>query len=165
MTLTIRMNDESSGSTRPASTMHSGVAPQHGGRVLALQVLFEHDLAKHEWLGSLELLAEAIEAPPAAKSFAAGYVEGVFEHRSWLDDAIQRYAPMWPLEQIPAVDRNVLRIALYELRDGSPTPPKVAINEAVELAKEFGGEHSARFVNGVLGASLDERDSKHPADS
>ena len=71
-----------------------------------------------------------------------------------IDEVIRRHAPAWPLDQVSAVDRNILRIALYELRPGSPTPPKVAINEAVELAKEFGGEGSSRFVNGVLGAAV-----------
>ena len=130
--------------------------PWRRGRVLALQVLFELDLTSHDWRVSLDAHAEEVRASAAVESFAASRIEGVVDNRAELDDMVRRHAPMWPVEQLSAVDRNVLRMALFELRQGSSTPPKVAINEAVELAKEFGGEGSARFVNGVLGASLDE---------
>ena len=73
-------------------------------------------------------------------------------HRDFLDKIIARYAPEWPVEQMAAIDRNILRIALYEIAQGEDTPVKVAINEAVELAKMFGSDASPRFVNGVLGS-------------
>ncbi|OQA47637.1 MAG: hypothetical protein BWY52_00036 [Chloroflexi bacterium ADurb.Bin325] len=75
-------------------------------------------------------------------------------HREALDALIHKYAPAWPVQQIAVIDRNVLRIAIYELSGATGTPPKVAINEAVDLAKLFGSDNSSRFVNGVLGAAI-----------
>jgi N utilization substance protein B len=75
---------------------------------------------------------------------------GVTRHRQALDEHIKRYAPAWPVDQIPVVDRNILRLAIFELLIDNRVPVKVAINEAVELAKSFGSDNSARFVNGVL---------------
>ena len=78
-----------------------------------------------------------------------------------LDALIRRHQHLWPVEQLAAVDRAVLRLGLFELAEDSHTPPLVAINEAVELAKTFGSEGSARFVNGVLGASFNEQDNRN----
>ena len=87
------------------------------------------------------------------KNFVIELVKGVFEHQKEIDEIIQKTAPQWPLAQISIVDRNILRIGIYELLfgDKKAVPPKVAINEAIELAKGFGGENSGKFVNGVLG--------------
>ena len=85
-------------------------------------------------------------------------VSGVLAYRDRLDELIQRYAPAWPVAQIAVVDRNVLRIALFELSSQTQTPPKVAINEAVDLAKLFGSDSSFRFVNGVLGSAMAEHE-------
>ena len=137
---------------RPAPTR------QRRGRVLALQVLYEVDVARHRWADALRVHAEAVKAPKAVAAFAEGCIAGVLEAVEAIDEIIRRYARAWPLDQVSAVDRNILRIALYELRPGSSTPPKVAINEAIELAKEFGGEGSSRFVNGVLGAAVEGED-------
>ncbi len=93
--------------------------------------------------------------------FADRLHHGVNDHRQRLDGLIGRFAPAWPVTQLPIVDRNILRIALFELLHNPATPPKAAIDEAVELAKVFGSDSSARFVNGVLGsvmASLDSGD-------
>jgi N utilization substance protein B len=84
--------------------------------------------------------------------FSVAIVNGVEEHRDEIDGLITKYAPEWPLDQITIVDRNILRIGIYELKYAADIPPKVAINEAIELAKGFGGESSGKFVNGVLGA-------------
>ena len=136
---------------------------QRRGRILALQVLFEADVTRHGWREALRAHAATVHAPNTVVAFAEERVEGVLEAMAAIDEVIRRHAPAWPLDQVSAVDRNILRIALYELRPGSPTPPKVAINEAVELAKEFGGEGSSRFVNGVLGAAVgDERPRQAP---
>lgn len=86
------------------------------------------------------------------KPFVEKLIKGVLDHHKELDDLIVHYAPQWPLEQITLVDRNVLRIGVYELKFNPDIPAKVAINEAIELAKTFGGESSGKFVNGVLGA-------------
>jgi N utilization substance protein B len=84
-------------------------------------------------------------------------VRGVLKHKDELDELIATYAPEWPIDQMAIIDRNILRIALFEFLIDGGTPPKVAINEAVELAKRFGSDSSRRFVNGVLGTSLSQR--------
>lgn len=86
------------------------------------------------------------------KGFAKELVHGVIGHQAEIDATITKYAPAWPLPQITVVDRNILRLGVYELKWSENVPSKVAINEAIELAKTFGGESSGRFVNGVLGA-------------
>ena len=101
------------------------------------------------------------------KEFPRELVTGVLEKRDKIDTIIEKAAPEWPLEQIAIVDRNILRIGLYELLFGNheAVPPKVAINEAIELAKGFGGESSGKFVNGVLGTvyrELGEPGKDHP---
>jgi len=88
----------------------------------------------------------------ADQDFARNLTAGVEKNRADIDKTIEGYAPEWPLEQITAVDRNVLRIGIYELTLDTSIPPKVAINEAIELAKSFGGNASGKFVNGVLGS-------------
>ena len=121
-------------------------------RVLALQTLYEADLANHSPGQVLQRHFQDSELPSNGQHFASQLVSGVIENRAQLDELISRYAPEWPLDQMPAIDRNILRIAIFEfVLDGS-TPVKVAINEAVEVAKMFGSESSARFVNGVLGS-------------
>jgi N utilization substance protein B len=146
-------------------------------RVLALQALFEIDRTGH---AADVVLYERMEAarsgapllddeddrdpraphPPLGDEgvqFLLWLVAGVLSYRERLDGLIHHYAPEWPVEQLAIVDRSILRLALYELgAAASDTPPKVVINEAVELAKSFGGDSSPRFVNGVLGAALDE---------
>ena len=89
---------------------------------------------------------------PEGEEFARTLVTGVREHRVMLDEMIQRHAPEWPVDQMAVVDRNVLRMAIYEFHIAHLTPLKVAINEAIELAKTFGSDSAPRFVNGVLGA-------------
>ncbi len=136
--------------------------PEHQGRVLALQVLYECDLAGHEWRPALDARADELYATPEAISFAKNCIEGVVGEQDNLDALIRRHQHQWPVEQLAAIDRAVLRLGLFELADNSRTPPLVAINEAVELAKTFGSEGSARFVNGVLGASFNEQNNRTP---
>jgi N utilization substance protein B len=85
-------------------------------------------------------------------AFARDLVNGVIQGREKLDQNIRDFAPAWPLEQISIVDRNILRIAIFEILHETKIPVKVAINEAVELAKTFGSNNSSKFVNGVLGS-------------
>jgi len=92
--------------------------------------------------------------PPRFLSFAEELISGVQDRLSELDQIVQHYAPAWPVAQLSVVDRNILRIALFELLHCQETPKKTAVNEAVELAKLFGSESSARFVNGVLGSVM-----------
>ncbi len=121
-------------------------------RILALQALYEIDSTRHP-VGTVldqRLAEEAL--PPEGESFARDLITGVVQHQAELDELIQRYAPEWPVDQMAIVDRNVLRIAIFEFAISRLTPTKVAINEAVELAKLFGSDSAPRFVNGVLGA-------------
>lgn len=126
-------------------------------RAVVLQTLYELDFTDHPAKGALEARLAERPLPEAAVVFARSLLMGVQTYRTYLDSVVTELAPEWPIEQIAAVDRNVLRIAIYELLFELEIPPKVAINEAVELAKMFGSDSSPRFVNGVLG-SLVSRD-------
>ena len=102
----------------------------------------------------LEWLDEDEDLPQNLIGFAQDLLSGVSQSRLGLDNVITRYAPAWPVSQLSVIDRNILRIALFELIYTPGTPRKTAINEAVELAKIFGSESSARFINGVLGSAM-----------
>ena len=121
-------------------------------RVAALKALFEVDSVDHAPDEILDRLEKESRLPEDAAQFARHLVHGVLDNRQRLDDTIRKNAPAWPLEQVAAVDRNILRLAIYEIVIDNMVPMRAAINEAVELAKEFGGEASSRFVNGVLGS-------------
>jgi N utilization substance protein B len=121
-----------------------------------MQSLFEWDFhGCHDEQGTEIIARNTKEFAPGIEdaSFVSSLVKGTLAHRKTIDALIEKCAPEWPLEQVTAVDRNILRLGIYELIHGNyeEVPPKVAINEAIELAKTFGGESSARFVNGVLG--------------
>lgn len=125
---------------------------RHQARISALQALFEVDCTGHVPALVIERRLQDVALPDAGASFARDLVEGVSKHRQELDSLVGRYAPEWPVDQIAIIDRNILRLAIYEILMRNDTPVKVAINEAVELAKEFGSDSSGRFVNGVLGS-------------
>ena len=127
-------------------------------RILALQALYELDTTQHMAADVIAYRLEDQPLPPEGETFLRSLVSGVLTFRDRLDELIQRYAPAWPVTQIAVVDRNVLRIALFELSGQTQTPPKVAINEAVDLAKLFGSDSSFRFVNGVLGSAVAEHE-------
>ena len=121
-------------------------------RVLALQVLYEVDSVGHDVEAALtHLLAEG-RLPEENAAFARELVSGVIQNKEKIDQHIKNFAPAWPVEQIPLVDRNILRLAIFEILLDNNVPVKVAINEAVELAKMFGSDNSPKFVNGVLGS-------------
>ena len=124
---------------------------RHQARVAALQALYEIDCAEHAPAVVIEQRLAEARLPESGEHFARELAEGVYARRQWLDTFIARYAPEWPVDQIAIIDRNILRLAIYEILVNSDTPVKVAINEAVELAKQFGSDSSSRFVNGVLG--------------
>ena len=122
-------------------------------RALALKALYEVDSVGHDVDETLtRLLAEEGLSEENA-AFARELVSGVIQNRERLDHNIQSFAPAWPIEQIPVVDRNILRLAIFEILLDNKVPVKVAINEAVELAKTFGSDNSSKFVNGVLGSA------------
>jgi N utilization substance protein B len=126
-------------------------------RSLALQALYEIDIAKHSPAEALQHRLEEEWLSDDLAEFARQIVSGVLALTPELDRIIARYAPEWPLEQIAAIDRNILRAACWEFAVEGETPVKVAINEAVELAKLFGSESAPRFVNGVLGSLADHQ--------
>ncbi|MEW6400690.1 MAG: transcription antitermination factor NusB [Chloroflexota bacterium] len=131
--------------------------PRTRARALALQVLYEIDLANHP---PTDVLKARLEDTPLAEDlaeFARKIIFGILPLRHDLDQLIAHYAPEWPLDQIAAIDRNVLRIAFWEFAVQRETPVKVAINEAVELAKLYGSDSAPRFINGVLGALADHQ--------
>jgi len=121
-------------------------------RAIALQALYEVNSVGHDVEKVLpRLLAESGLSEENA-SFVRGLVSGVLQNKGKIDQHIKNFAPAWPVEQIPIVDRNILRLAIFEILLDNSVPVKVAINEAVELAKKFGSDSSPRFVNGVLGS-------------
>ncbi len=121
-------------------------------RIIALKALYEMDTVAHQPQDILARLMEEAAAPPDVEDFARELVTGVREHQGEIDEVIRQKAPAWPLEQVAVVDRNILRLAIFEILLDNRVPVRAAINEAVELAKAFGGESSPKFVNGVLGA-------------
>ena len=125
--------------------------PRTRARSIALQVLYETDLSTHPPGDVLQTRLEEIELAADLAEFARSIIFGVLPLRRDLDHMIEKYAPEWPLDQIAAIDRNILRIACWEFAISRETPVKVAINEAVELAKLFGSDSAPRFINGVLG--------------
>jgi N utilization substance protein B len=133
------------------------------GRKIAIQALYELDLTDHPPARVIEARIEDEEFPQESAAFVHHLVFGVLQHKEHLDTLIQRYAPEWPIDQMAPIDRNILRLALFEFGVDGQTPVKVAINEAVELAKIFGSDSAPRFVNGVLGSLASENLSITPS--
>lgn len=126
--------------------------PRTKARSVALQALYEIDIAGHD---AEEVLSERLQHTPMEarhEEFAREIVISIEPIRAELDAFIAEHAPEWPIDQVSVVDRNLLRIALWEIAVSEDTPVKVAINEAIELAKKYGSDSSSRFVNGVLGS-------------
>ena len=148
---------------------------RHLGRIVVLQTLYEFDFRKEskdpsvsiaEITGrNIDRYSETIDD----KDFIKSLINGVDKDMDSLDETIQPIAPEWPIAQIARIDRNILRMALWELTSSKDVPPKVVINEAVELAKSFGGDNSSKFVNGVLGTAFrnleeaEKKSAKKPA--
>ncbi|MCX6779775.1 MAG: transcription antitermination factor NusB [Candidatus Magasanikbacteria bacterium] len=129
---------------------------RHLARSIAMQTIFEWDFRGQPSAGLPAILEHNIVefgiGLGSEKDFATEIVDGVIDHQKEVDEIIVKYAPNWPLEKITIVDRNILRIGIWELKFNSEVPPKVAINEAIELGKSYGGPASGKFVNGVLGS-------------
>jgi len=137
---------------------------RHLGRIIALQTLYEQDFRRasddltfdldevlQRNIGRYEAMVDDVE-------FIKQLTHGVSGQMAELDAKLQPIAPEWPIDQIARMDRVILRIGLYELDNEQEVPPKVVINEAVELAKAFGSENSSKFVNGVLGTALRQKE-------
>lgn len=143
---------------------------RHLARTIVLQSLFEWDFNKKTVQELEDILGRQLRefAPDlGGDGFPRELIEGIIKNLSEINDLIVRYAPEWPLEQITIIDRNILRLGIFELKFSSEVPPKVAINEAIELAKSFGSDSSGKFVNGVLGSiykdmEAEEKDAVKP---
>jgi len=124
-------------------------------RIAALQTLYEVDLTNHPLGVVLQERAEDNQLDQAEYEFAQQIAQGVYDNKKRMDELIAKHAPEWPLDQVAIIDRNIIRIALWEVAIYRKTPLKVGINEAVELAKTFGTDSSSRFINGVLGGLVE----------
>ena len=154
------------------SAQDGRAAPPAGGRgrgrrlarIIAFQTLYEMDVSHHRPGEVLQRLLDEQQPAPEAGAFARELVTGVLRHRTAIDEQIHTSAPAYPLAQMSPVDRNILRIGIYEcLYTSQQVPARVAVNEAVELAKRYGGDSTPRFVNGVLGHLI--RRDPGPADA
>jgi N utilization substance protein B len=144
-------------------------ASRRQARIIALQTLYEVDSTQHS-VGDVlrrnldEPVSESANPPaplePSGQAFARELVEGVLAHTGDLDELIARSAPSWPVDQMSSIDRNILRLAIFEILFDNRVPLKAAINEAVELAKRFGSDSSSRFINGVLGTVASEQPAR-----
>ena len=121
-------------------------------RTVALQTLYELDCSAHKPEEVLARLLGKRALPDEAADFASSLVNGALQNKKDIDDVIRRFAPAFPVEQIATIDRNILRLAIFEVLFDNRVPVKAAINEAVELAKSYGSDTSQKFVNGVLGS-------------
>lgn len=127
-------------------------------RVVALQALFELDLTDHPMGEVLEARSLDYELDESQRDFSLVLIQGTRQNAEVLDQLISEHAPEWPLDQIAVIDRNILRLALWEVAFYGKTPLKVGINEAVELGKLFGTDATPRFINGVLGSLAEKFD-------
>jgi N utilization substance protein B len=121
-------------------------------RIIALQTLYEYDTTHHDAEAVLARHADERSLSLATRAYAEELLRGTLANLERIDADIQAAAPEWPLSQMARIDKNILRLAIYEMLYNNAVPAKAAINEAVELAKQFGSDASSRFVNGVLGA-------------
>lgn len=127
-------------------------------RSIALQVLYEVDISGHQPGIVLSNRFDTLKMDDSLKHFISQIVSGVIKNKNALDEYIAEFAPDWPLDQVAVIDRNLLRIALWEIAAYQKTPEKVVINESVELAKLYGSDGSSRFINGVLGGLIENLD-------
>jgi N utilization substance protein B len=128
------------------------VGHRRKARTIALQTLYELDCSAHQPDEVLARILQGKTLPDVAAAFSRSLVTGVLENKKNIDDVIRRFAPAFPVEQIATIDRNILRLAIFEILFDNRVPVKAAINEAVELAKSFGSDTSKKFINGVLGS-------------
>jgi N utilization substance protein B len=119
-------------------------------REMAIQVLYQVDMARSDINEALRLFCEHFKAPDSIRDFAVELANGVDQYREEIDTLIRRFSEHWRLERMSAVDRNILRLAIFELLYRADIPAKVSINEAVDLGKKYGSEDSGSFINGIL---------------
>ncbi len=129
---------------------------RHDARVVALQALYEWDTVGHDIGSALARQLGRWQFSAEIQALAQELVQGVVSHQGEMDEIIKRFAPVYPVAQLSPIDRNILRLAIFEILYHNKAQVKVAINEAVELAKEFGSDSSSKFINGVLGSVVSE---------
>src|ERR1700692_311772 len=127
------------------------IGTRRQARMIALQTLYENDTAHHDLEEVVQRHTEERHLHPKVEEYARELVLGVYDHLAEIDAHIQSAAREWPLQQMARIDKNILRLAIYEILFNNTVPAKAAINEAVELAKTFGSDTSSRFLNCVLG--------------
>lgn len=125
---------------------------RHLSRMVAMQTLYEWDFRENSDLHNIQNRNIEEYSQEVDIAFVNNLVSGVVNNLDKIDQQIEKSAPDWPIEQISLIDKSILRLAIYELLFSKNVPLKVAINEAVELAKQFGSENSSKFINGVLGS-------------
>lgn len=128
---------------------------RHLGRIVSMQTLYEYDFRDGSDLDEIKSRNIGEYSDKVDEVFILDLIDGVLDNKEQIDEIIQKSAPEWPIDQISIIDKNILRIAIYELIVSKDIPAKVSINEAVELGKQFGGENSSKFINGVLGTVHD----------
>jgi len=142
---------------------------RHLARTLAMQTLYEWDFQPEKSIHDmLQTNLQSSEHDREDTSFVTQLIDGVIAHKDDIDKQVAEAAPEWPLDQVSVIDKSILRLSIYELLYGEDVPAKVAINEAVELAKTFGGDNTSRFINGVLGTvyrKSDRYEEDQPATS
>jgi len=143
-------------------TQRQDINTRHQARILVLQTLFEIDFTRQDFQQVWSRNATKFSLSRENREFALTLLKGVTENRKAIDGLIRKAAPSWPLKQMARIDKNILRLAIFEMFFARAVPVGVAINEAVELAKNFGSESSPKFVNGVLGTIADWLEIKEP---
>jgi N utilization substance protein B len=135
----------------PAQSSTKRIHPRRHVRVAAIQIIFALDMSESPDQLDPEEIARMAEAKAETQELVLAYVQNVLAHQSQIDEKIEQTATMWPMDQMALVDKAIMRLAVYELLFETDTPPKVVINEAVELAKIYASDSAPRFINGVLG--------------
>ena len=129
---------------------------RRSARKTTLQILYEVDTVGHKWEEVTERVLKNNKISIDNKSFVRNIIKGVMDNKAKIDVLISEFARSWSTEQMATIDRSLLRMSIYELMFDGSLPPKVVINEAIELAKGFGGDISSKFMNGILGALLNK---------
>jgi len=130
-------------------------------RAAALQTLYQIDLAKTAPEEALDFTITEFDVKPAMAPFVRELVTGALEHKTYIDDVIRKVAIDWNLERMAVVDRNILRLGMYELFFRADIPANVSLNEAIELGKTFGSAESGKFINGILGKVVHQPELYH----
>ena len=139
---------------KPTVSKQKNTHSNRKARILVLQVLYEVDSSTHTIQESLTRILKEQSLSKSTRNFAKQLACGIETFQKPIDDLIKQYAPSYPINQLSPIDRNILRITIFEILYGTTTPPKAAINEAIEIATTFGSTNAPKFINGVLGSIM-----------